>query len=87
VIHPPEEYRRRYYDDRPPLPENFLPKHPFMNAPQATSGRDESPLSVKDPQPIEPIYDNSKRTPDRWQPKWIRDKYFGGSESRTRGTK
>ncbi len=38
---PPEEYREIYYKDRPPLPENFLPQHPFQNAPQATSGRDE----------------------------------------------
>ena len=39
---PPEKYRQMYYRKRPPLPENFLPQHPFQNAPQATSGRDES---------------------------------------------
>ena len=39
---PPEPYRKRYYDNRPPLPENFLPEHPFRNAPQVTMGRDES---------------------------------------------
>ena len=39
---PPEKYREMYYKQRPPLPENFLPQHPFQNAPQATSGRDES---------------------------------------------
>ncbi len=38
---PPEKYRQMYYQNRPPLPENFLPLHPFQNAPQATSGRDE----------------------------------------------
>jgi arylsulfatase A-like enzyme len=38
---PPEAYRKIYYDQRPPLPKNFLPQHPFMNAPQATMGRDE----------------------------------------------
>ncbi len=38
---PPEEYREIYYQKRPPLPKNFLPVHPFQNAPQATSGRDE----------------------------------------------
>ena len=38
---PPEEYREMYYEKRPPLPQNFLPQHPFRNAPQATSGRDE----------------------------------------------
>ena len=39
---PPEHYRQMYYKKRPPLPANFLPQHPFQNAPQATSGRDES---------------------------------------------
>ena len=38
---PPVEYREMYYMNRPPLPENYLPYHPFVNAPQATSGRDE----------------------------------------------
>ncbi len=38
---PPEEYREAYYKNRPPLPKNFLPQHPFVNAPQAISGRDE----------------------------------------------
>ena len=39
---------------------------------------DELPLSTSDPKSYEwePI---CKRTPDRWQPQWIRDKYFGGS--------
>ncbi|MDF1860788.1 MAG: sulfatase-like hydrolase/transferase [Verrucomicrobiales bacterium] len=39
---PPEPYRQRYYDNRPPLPPNYLPQHPFKNAPQVTMGRDES---------------------------------------------
>ena len=39
---PPEKYRQIYYDKRPPLPENFLPQHPFQNASQTVSGRDES---------------------------------------------
>lgn len=38
---PPEKYRKIYYEKRPPLPANFLPQHPFQNAPQSTSGRDE----------------------------------------------
>lgn len=38
---PPQKFREIYYKNRPPLPENFLPQHPFINAPQATSGRDE----------------------------------------------
>ncbi|MFO0810274.1 MAG: sulfatase-like hydrolase/transferase [Gemmataceae bacterium] len=28
---PPEAYRQAYYRDRPPLPANFLPQHPFDN--------------------------------------------------------
>ena len=38
---PPEAYRKRYYEKRPPLPPNYLPQHPFKNAPQVTMGRDE----------------------------------------------
>ncbi|MEW6303721.1 MAG: sulfatase-like hydrolase/transferase [Verrucomicrobiota bacterium] len=28
---PPEKYRQMYYEKRPPLPQNFLPQHPFDN--------------------------------------------------------
>ena len=28
---PPESFRDRYYEERPPLPKNFLPQHPFDN--------------------------------------------------------
>ena len=38
---PPEKYREIYYKNRPPLPPNYLPQHPFQNAPASTSGRDE----------------------------------------------
>lgn len=38
---PPEKHREWYYRNRPPLPQNFLPQHPFQNAPPTTSGRDE----------------------------------------------
>jgi arylsulfatase A-like enzyme len=38
---PPVEYRDYYYNHRPPLPENFLPYHPFKNAPMRTQERDE----------------------------------------------
>ncbi len=48
---------------------------------------DPYPLSVDDPQPLKPQYDNSKRVLDAWQPKWIRDKYFDGRESPKRGTR
>lgn len=39
---PPEKYREMYYENRPPLPENFLPQHPFKIGPAGVSGRDES---------------------------------------------
>ncbi|MDG1975194.1 MAG: sulfatase-like hydrolase/transferase, partial [Akkermansiaceae bacterium] len=39
---PPEEYREIYYQNRPPLPKNFLPQHPFKIGPVVSSGRDES---------------------------------------------
>lgn len=38
---PLEAYREKYYRNRPPLPPNYLPQHPFKNAPQVTMGRDE----------------------------------------------
>ncbi len=28
---PPQEYRAHYYQERPPLPANFMPQHPFDN--------------------------------------------------------
>jgi arylsulfatase A-like enzyme len=38
---PPEAYREVYYKDRPPLPANFLPQHPFDNG-MTKGGRDEN---------------------------------------------
>ena len=38
---PPEKYREMYYQNRPPLPKNFLPQHPFNIGPASVSGRDE----------------------------------------------
>lgn len=38
---PPESYREAYYKDRPPLPENFLPQHPFNNG-MCKNNRDEN---------------------------------------------
>ena len=46
---------------------------------QADTG-DEQPLTVDDPKPKEVDLTGRRRLPDRWQPKWIRDKYFGGVE-------
>ncbi|MBT5925614.1 MAG: choline-sulfatase, partial [Verrucomicrobia bacterium] len=41
-----------------------------------TKLNDPYPLSIETPEPKEPNYDNDKRVRDRWQPQWIRDKYF-----------
>ena len=41
---PPEKYREMYYQNRPPLPKNFLPQHPFKIGPAGVSGRDEGLL-------------------------------------------
>jgi len=41
---PPQKYRDMYYENRPELPKNFLPEHPFQNAPRGTAIRDESLL-------------------------------------------
>ncbi len=38
---PPEPFRGMYYRNRPPLPENFLPQHPFDNG-MAKDIRDEN---------------------------------------------
>jgi arylsulfatase A-like enzyme len=38
---PPEPFREMYYRNRPPLPENFLPQHPFDNG-MAKDIRDEN---------------------------------------------
>jgi len=39
---PPPSYRRMYYENRPPLPPNFMPQHPFKNSSITNRGRDES---------------------------------------------
>ena len=39
---PPEPYRETYYQNRPPLPPNFMPQHPFDNGFVTGVGRDES---------------------------------------------
>ena len=48
---------------------------------------DPYPLTVENAEPREPRYDNSKRVLDRWQPKWIRDKYFDGRDNPNHGRK
>ncbi len=39
---PPPSYRQLYYKNRPPLPDNFLPNHPFDNGHVSGKKRDES---------------------------------------------
>ncbi len=39
---PPPSYRKLYYENRPPLPANFLPDHPFDNGHLNGKKRDES---------------------------------------------
>ncbi len=39
---PPPSYRQMYYENRPPLPPNFLPDHPFDNGHLNGKKRDES---------------------------------------------
>ena len=48
---------------------------------------DKDPLFVANPEPKIPVYDNDKRTLDVWQPKWIRDKYFGGRSRTDHGSR
>ena len=38
--------------------------------------RDPHPLRSDNPSPLKPSYDNQLRVLDRWQPEWIREKYF-----------
>ena len=38
---------------------------------------DSQPLSVDDPQPLQVDLTGHERPPDRWQPDWIVEKYFG----------
>ena len=45
---------------------------------QAETG-DNQPLSVAEPKPRQVDLTGRARLPDRWQPKWIRDKYFEGA--------
>lgn len=40
------------------------------------SAGDDLPLSVDDPKPMEIDLSGLERTPDRWQPEWIIEKYF-----------
>lgn len=51
----------------------------FLAEGQKTAG-DDLPLSVADPRPMEIDLSGFERTPDRWQPEWIIEKYFPAVE-------
>jgi len=44
-------------------------------------------LTIENPKPNTVTFDNSRRTLDRWQPRWIRGKYFGGRNNPNHGIK
>jgi len=51
---------------------------------QKTVG-DPSPLSAPDPGPKEIDFRTIERVLDRWQPEWIREKYFDGRDDPDHG--
>ncbi|MEM7394548.1 MAG: sulfatase-like hydrolase/transferase, partial [Verrucomicrobiota bacterium] len=48
---------------------------------------DPHPLKVETPEPLVPVYNNSRRVLDVWQPRWIRNKYFDGRNNPNHGRK
>ena len=46
---------------------------------------DKDPLEVEHPVAKIPVYKNETRTLDRWQPAWIREKYFEGRDDPNHG--
>jgi arylsulfatase A-like enzyme len=49
--------------------------------------QDPYPLRSENPSPKKPLYNNDQRVLDRWQPKWIREKYFEGRSDPNHGKK
>jgi arylsulfatase A-like enzyme len=52
-----------------------------------TNLKDPYPLQSEKQLPFKPSYNNNTRTLDRWQPKWIREKYFDGRNDPDHGKK
>jgi hypothetical protein len=48
---------------------------------------DPHPLKSENSLPLKPSYNNDQRVLDRWQPKWIREKYFDGRNDSNHGKK
>jgi hypothetical protein len=94
-IYPKINHRLLFNLEEDPHETNNLAENPdFQSQLEEMTGLMESwrtrlgdpdPLSVSNPSPKEPVYDNEKRTLDVWQPKWIRDKYFNGRENPNHG--
>ena len=61
---------------RPEMADRVKDMSARMAALMSQAG-DDAPLSVDEPQPFARDLSNVKRKPDRWQPRWIREKYFG----------
>ncbi len=79
------------HETKPLAPDSVHKSHADKMLALMESHREELgdwyPLRVEKPAALKPNYDNSKRTLDRWQPKWIRDKYFGGRDDPKHGVK
>jgi hypothetical protein len=52
-----------------------------------TNLKDPYPLQSEKQLPFKPSYNNNARTLDRWQPMWIREKYFDGRNDPDHGKK
>ena len=61
---------------RPEMADRVKDMSARMAALMSQAG-DDAPLSVDEPQPFARDLSDVKRKPDRWQPRWIREKYFG----------
>ncbi len=72
--------------DDPAYAEELSRMYGLMDAYRLKQG-DPYPIAVDEPAPHQPQYDNANRTLDKWQPKWIREKYFDGREDPNHGVK
>ncbi len=86
IVYPPINHRELFDLQTDPNETNNLAEHPaharqlerligLMRAWQQQVG-DRQPLTVAQPRSKEVSFDDFQRVPDKWQPKWIVDKYF-----------
>ena len=96
-IYPQTNYRLLFDLDQDPHEKKNLAEDPqhqgqvkrltqLMQQWQKSLG-DTQPLTIENPKPNTVTFDNSRRTLDRWQPRWIRGKYFGGRNNPNHGIK